>query len=66
MFAIAAVIFIIFTLVYALSSAAIIYHLLQYSLPGYHVPHLVIAMHILISLIFWLISLVFLLRIPAF
>ena len=65
MFLIALIIFIVFTLFFGLLSAAIIYHLKQYTLPGQTLPRLVISLFLFFTILFWLFALYFLLKIPA-
>lgn len=62
MFITAVIIFILFTSLYALFAAAIIYHLRQYTLPGRHVPHIVMVIFLFLSALFWLFALYFLIK----
>lgn len=55
----------LFTLVYGLFSGAIIYHLRQYTLPGFPASKIIISLYIFLSVLFWFFSLTFLLKIPA-
>lgn len=65
MFLIALTIFIIFTLFFGLLSSAIIYHLRQYALPGSILPRLAIFLFLFFTILFWLLALYFLLKIPT-
>ena len=56
--------FIIFTLIYALFMAAVVYHIRQYTLPEKHLPRLVTTAFIFLSGLFWLFALYFLFKIP--
>lgn len=53
MFAIAGIIFIIFAIAYAFLTAAVFYHLHQFTLPGWNVPKIVVPIFILLSVIFF-------------
>lgn len=64
MFLIALVIFILFSILYFLFSAAILYHLYQYTLPGYPSPRIITIIFVFLSVLFWLFSLTFLFKIP--
>lgn len=64
MFLIAFAFFLVFTILYALFSAAIIYHLRQYTLPEHPAPRVVIVLFCFISSLFWLFALTFLIKIP--
>lgn len=66
MFLIALLIFILFTLFFGLLTAAIIYHLQQYTLPRQPWPKLALGLFLFFSVIFWLFALYFLLKIPRF
>lgn len=55
----ASLIFIIFTALYILAAAAVIYHLKEYALPGYRAPKIVTAVFLALSGILWLSGLVF-------
>jgi len=63
MFAILFLIFIVFTLVYGLFSAAILYHLNQYAVPGNTQSRVVISSFIFLSLLFWFFAIYFLVEI---
>lgn len=65
MFSIALVILIIFTLVYALLSSAVFYHLRQYTLPGFPTPNIATFSYVFISILFWLFALTFLFKLPS-
>lgn len=65
MFLIAAVLFTVFSIFYALFSAAVIYHLKQYILPQQPFVRLVIAVFLFVSGLFWFLSLYFLFKIPS-
>lgn len=65
MFPVAAIIFILFTLCYGFFSAAVIYHLRQYTLPGYPLPRIMITSFLFLSFLFWSFALYFLFRIPS-
>lgn len=65
MFLIALAIFIAFSLIYLLLSAAIFYHLRQYTLPGRPAPRIIMLAFIFLSALFWLFSATFLLKIPT-
>lgn len=64
MFLLGAAIFAIFTVGYGILSAAILYHLHQYTLPRHPFPRVVTTVFIFLSAFFWLSALVFLFRIP--
>lgn len=64
MFIIASLIFIIFGVFYALFSSAIIYHLRQYTLPGYPAPRLIIALFLTLSVLLGGLAFYFLWHIP--
>ena len=64
MFAPASIIFIIFTLLYGLLTAAIIYHLRQYTLPGHTTPRMVLTIFLFLASLLWLFALFFLFQIP--
>jgi len=57
-------IFIIFSLVFGFFSAAIIYHLKQYTLPKNPAPKIVVSSFLFLAGIFWLFALTFLFKIP--
>jgi len=59
-FTVTASFFLIFTTFYALFSAAIIYHLRQYIVPGNRIVGIVINIFVFLSLLFWLFALYFL------
>lgn len=65
MFSIASIIFFIFTILYAGFSAAIIYHLKQYTIPQHYAPRIVVPFFLAVSGILWLMSLLFLFRFPS-
>lgn len=65
MFTIVAVIFVLFTVLYGLFASALIYHLRQYTLPGYPLPRIVMTAFLFLSGLFWLFALYFLFKIPA-
>lgn len=65
MFLIALVIFIIFTVFSGLLSSAVIYHLKQYVLPDSTLPRLMISLFLFFAILFWLLALYFLFKIPA-
>lgn len=58
------VFFIVFTVLYVLFAAAIIYHLRQYTLPGHPTSKIVISIFLFLATLFWLFSLTFLFKIP--
>lgn len=64
MFIFASIIFIIFTALYGLFAAAILYHLKQYTLPDHPAPRIVTSAFLFLSVLFWLFSVTFLLKIP--
>lgn len=64
MFLVAFAFFLVFTILYVLFSAAIIYHLRQYTLTGYPAPRVVVVLFCFISSLFWLFALTFLIKIP--
>lgn len=66
MFTLLLIIFIIFTVVYGLFSAAIIYHLKQYTVPGNYESRIVITSYIFLSVLFWFFAIYFLLEIRFF
>lgn len=57
--------FLAFTLVYALFTSALIYHIKEYSLPGKPLPKLILTVFIFLSGLSWLFALYFLLKIPS-
>ena len=59
-FIVSAIIFIVFTIIYAAFSAAIIYHLKQYTIPGHKTAPLVITIFLFLSGLFWLFGIYFL------
>lgn len=61
----AAAVFILFTLLYALFSAAVVYHIRQYDLPDYPAPRIVLVSFFFLSALFWLFSTYFLFQIPS-
>lgn len=63
-FTLASLFFGAFTLGYVLFAFAIVYHLRQYTLPGSHLPALVISLFGFLSGLLWLFGLYFLLTIP--
>lgn len=64
MFLVSAIIFIVFTFFYLIFSAAIIYHLWQFTPEGSTAPKLVTMFFITGSLCVWFIALYFLFQIP--
>ena len=64
MFIVAALILIVFSLIFGLFSAAIFYHLYQYTLPGHPSPRIITGIFIALSVLFWLLALFFLFKIP--
>lgn len=56
--------FVAFTLVYALFMSALVYHIKEYSLPGKHVPKLIMTVFVFLSGLSWLFALYFLFKIP--
>jgi len=65
MFFIALTIFIIYTVLYAIFSAAIFYHLYHFALPGHPAPKTAITLFSLVSGSLWITALIFLLKIPT-
>lgn len=65
MFLVALAIFILFSLIYLLLSAAIFYHLGQYTLPGHPAPRIITIIFVFLSLLFWLFGITFLFKIPS-
>lgn len=58
------VFFIVFTVLYVLFAAAIIYHLRQYTLSEHPASKVVISVFLFLAALFWLFSLTFLFKIP--
>lgn len=56
--------FILFTVVYALFAAAILYHLRQYTLSDHPAPRVFTALFLVLASLLWLLSLYFLFSIP--
>lgn len=65
MFTFSLLIFIIFTSLYVLFSAAALYHLKHFTLPGRVETRLAISLFLFLSLVLWLLSLLFLFKIPS-
>lgn len=65
MFAVSFVFFILFTLGYGFASAAVIYHLRQYTLSEYPAPRRAASLFIFLSILLWLFALLFLFNIPS-
>lgn len=63
-FFIAAIAFALFSLLYFIVAAAIIYHLRVFSLPGHIAPYVISTAFTAISCLLWLAGLIFLLRLP--
>lgn len=63
MFTILFIVFLLFSLVYGLFSAAIIYHLRQYEVPHTTAPRAVIASFLFLSFLFWSFAIYFLIEI---
>ena len=63
-FAITAASFGLFTLVYAIVGAAIIYHLHVHSVAGRLAPRVVTVVFLVVSIALWLVALLFLFRLP--
>lgn len=64
MFLISLGIFVIFSIIYAFFSAAIIYHLKQYTLPKHPAPKIILSSFLFLTGIFWLFAITFLFKIP--
>lgn len=64
MFLVSAIIFFVFTLFYFIFSAAIIYHLRQFTPEGSTAPQLVTTFFVIGSLSVWFVALYFLFQIP--
>ncbi|OGZ98824.1 MAG: hypothetical protein A3C07_00625 [Candidatus Sungbacteria bacterium RIFCSPHIGHO2_02_FULL_47_11] len=65
MFKAASIIYIIFTGLYVLFSASIVYHLARYTLPDKYTPRIIIEAYIILSAVFLLTALFFLFQIPS-
>lgn len=63
-FLIAAIAFALFSLLYFIVAASIIYHLRTFSFPGHIAPYVVSTAFTAISCLLWLAGLMFLLQIP--
>lgn len=60
----AAIGFVLFSLLYGIVSAAIIYHLRAFSIPGHNAPRVAILVFSALSAALWLCALFFLLNLP--
>lgn len=63
-FLIAAIAFALFSLLYFIVAASIIYHLRVFSLPGHIAPYVISTAFTVMSCLLWLAGLIFLLRLP--
>lgn len=57
--------FILFTLAYGLFFSAVVYHFHVYTVPGYSVPHMLIALFTLALVILWIRAFYYLLQLYA-
>lgn len=63
-FYLAAAFFALFSLLYLIIAIAIIYHLRTYSISGRIAPHVVIIIFSAVSIVLWLLAIIFLLKLP--